>query len=84
MSAYSLKIIRILIHVIKVRGKGKKIIAEEYRCEILLMPLIVHQNFVYFPDKYIIFKVFSKIGDKFVLITISFQIKLAQGETYES
>jgi hypothetical protein len=29
MLAYSLQIIKILVHVIKVRKKGKKIIAEE-------------------------------------------------------
>jgi|TARA_B100001079_G_scaffold203576_1_gene177248 hypothetical protein len=38
MIAYSPKIIKILIYVIKVREKGKEIIAEEYRCEIWLIP----------------------------------------------
>jgi len=33
MTAYSLKIVRILIHVIKVREKGKKIIEKDRRCE---------------------------------------------------
>jgi len=40
----------------------------------------LHQNFVYFLSKYIIVKI-SIIFEK---IAINFQIKLIQGETYES
>jgi hypothetical protein len=61
MSAYSLKIIKILIHVIKVREKGKKIIAEEYRCEILLMPSYHTLKFCLLSYKYIIFKILTKL-----------------------